>query len=588
MYNQVNKTNKQEEKEEDEFTAYFKQYRNFNGHDYLRGGSSRASSDEMSDVFSSSNSSSVGSFKHTLANLIPGRKNRKRPPPGRSRSEETGITMAQEQILRRQPYSVDSFTGTRYYLPDLDEDPSPPRNLPPLTLSKKIGVTNYTFNDKMKTYDEASRDSGHSSGGSPDLRVIGGGVVRRRRMINKQPEWFSKRQDSNSIYSYETAQDKTEDNYYSTNNTPITSDTILSDYQILKDPVWKSHLDSWSPPSTFKSSSIKTMENLNDICVKSSPQKCLKLCRLTFKVVFLIFSILSFFVLCFLSLKNMLCTSNRELKFDLDSLATVLDENLFGQHIARQKILNSLQNLVLSHHQVVVLLLLGWPGSGKTHTTTILKNHFPVPQNVHSFSVPLHFAPNTQNHNVLDDLSLLIPRSCGYSMAIFDDLDSTSMDYIDTIGSFIVSLKVNPGSKRRSNGTLIVISSNVGGNIINQYMLEQAKIGQQRSMITQDDILKNLSLNGINNDTLPLVSVLKSHGVHVDIIPYLPLTREHVRKCIKREMHLQGSIASYHDINSILDQTGFFSSDFPIFAKTGCKRIVGKVDIILGGRADPK
>ena len=88
-------------------------------------------------------------------------------------------------------------------------------------------------------FDEAaSRDSGHSSGGSPDIRGL-----RSRRMINKQPEWFSKRQDSNSIYSYETANE---------------------------DENWQNHLDTWTPPIMLKQqeeniyTNKKTPLKLND------------------------------------------------------------------------------------------------------------------------------------------------------------------------------------------------------------------------------------------------------------------------------------------------------------------------------------
>jgi len=70
------------------------------------------------------------------------------------------------------------------------------------------------------------------------------------------------------------------------------------------------------------------------------------------------------------------------------------------------------------------------------------------------------------------------------------------------------------------------------------------------------------------------------------VIPYLPLTREHIRSCIKSELRSSGATMTGQEINNILDHVQFFSKELPIFAKTGCKKISSKVVMALGGHLD--
>ena len=111
----------------------------------------------------------------------------------------------------------------------------------------------------------------------------------------------------------------------------------------------------------------------------------------------------------------------------MSSLRSALDENLFGQHVARAEMLREVAAFSRSaSSSVTLLLLVGWPGGGKTHSASLLRNSFPVPDNVHSFSVPLHFGGREGDggFGFLDELALHVARSCGHSMVLFDDVDA--------------------------------------------------------------------------------------------------------------------------------------------------------------------
>ena len=80
------------------------------------------------------------------------------------------------------------------------------------------------------------------------------------------------------------------------------------------------------------------------------------------------------------------------------------------------------------------------------------------------------------------------------------------------------------------------------------------------------------------NIELQLESTLRTNGFQTTVVPFLPLTRDHITKCLISEMIAQGGgIPSRQDTRLILDEMEFFSDTFPIFSASGCKRIAGKV-----------
>lgn len=87
------------------------------------------------------------------------------------------------------------------------------------------------------------------------------------------------------------------------------------------------------------------------------------------------------------------------------------------------------------------------------------------------------------------------------------------------------------------------------------------------------------------NIKLPMESHLRENGFQTTLVPFLPLTREHVTKCVIKEMLAQGGgVPSRQDIRLILEEMEFFSESFPIFSTSGCKRIAGKVSFLLASK----
>ena len=484
--------------------------------------------------------------------------------------------------------------------------------------------------------DSQSRDSGNSSGGSPDWR----GVRKRRSMTpslmslggyhnQQQPlgdlrrGWHrshlirrpSYQDDVKSIYSnYETARDlmdpadiilesamETRRNefdcvsnsiYNNTTNTSVRDSNYYDNFSL------PGTTESSEPSSTISNRNLLTCLREESSLIRSPRTKmhqpiipakstnslnvysfCCKILTL-FK--FLLMS-LSLSLLCFaigFVWRSMSCESNRQQKFDVALISESLRENVFGQEAAIREIIQSLTDFEQpAVPAILVLVLVGWLGNGKTLTSSILEANFPVKENLHSFSVSLHFAKGTENYHFLDDLSLLIARSCGYSMVVFDDIDEGSQQATEKIERFISTLK-NSQLSSRSNGTLVVLTSNAGGTLINQFTHDIIRTNEGlRENVTAKMLVKHLKDNQV---VIPTENYLIANGIPVKVVPFLPLSREHVTKCIEKEVSGLQLSARPQDIENILSEVPFFTADFPVLSKIGCKQVAAKVNLFLG------
>ena len=67
------------------------------------------------------------------------------------------------------------------------------------------------------------------------------------------------------------------------------------------------------------------------------------------------------------------------------------------------------------------------------------------------------------------------------------------------------------------------------------------------------------------------------------LVPFLPMTRQHVMYCVDQEAkrQLRGRKLPKEDIRLILDQLDYHSKSFPAFATFGCKVVKDLVNGIL-------
>jgi len=293
-----------------------------------------------------------------------------------------------------------------------------------------------------------------------------------------------------------------------------------------------------------------------------------KLLRIIFKLV-LIFVISISMLLCYATYKNYQCSFKQSQALDINLVDKELSSKLYGQHLAHAEIVSSITSFIetptsttTTTSPLLVLVLFGWLGSGKTHTSRLISSILPHQSNTHFITCSL---PNT-----LQGVGSRVTRECGYSIVVLDDLDSADNDTLEIIEDLIVSINNDENSK--SNGTIVVATTSAGGHAVNKLLLDMAKSSlTSRDTVTYDEIMDAVE---DQRDSIPLHKVLTDHNIPVKLVPFLPLTRDHLRMCAIKVAKEQGMDMSDGQVNMILDQVQYFSKEFPIFAKTGCKQFL--------------
>jgi len=300
-----------------------------------------------------------------------------------------------------------------------------------------------------------------------------------------------------------------------------------------------------------------------------------KLVRLVFKLV-LIFVISIVILLCYATYKNYQCSFKQSQALDIILVDNELSSKLYGQHLAHAEIISSITSFLetpttaTTTSPLLVLVFFGWLGSGKTHTSRIISSILPHQSNTHFITCSL---PHT-----LQGVGNRVTRECGYSVIVLDDLDSADSDTLDIIEDLIVSIYNDENSK--SNGTIIVATTSSGGHAVNKILLDMAKTSlTSRETVTYDEVMEAVE---DQKDNIPLHNALTDLNIPVKMVPFLPLTRDHLRRCAIKVANEQGMNISDEQLDTILDQVHYFSKDLPVFAKTGCKQISAKVDLMVG------
>jgi len=62
-------------------------------------------------------------------------------------------------------------------------------------------------------------------------------------------------------------------------------------------------------------------------------------------------------------------------------------------------------------------------------------------------------------------------------------------------------------------------------------------------------------------------------------VPFLPLTREHVKMCITDKVKAKRIGLRSHLVDNIADEMEYVPNGIELFSSTGCKRVDEKVDL---------
>ncbi|KAK7172641.1 hypothetical protein R3I93_002678 [Phoxinus phoxinus] len=258
-------------------------------------------------------------------------------------------------------------------------------------------------------------------------------------------------------------------------------------------------------------------------------------------------------------------------KYDLEGLERTLHREVFGQSEALEELMDYLNDYLstYAHQKPLVLSLHGASGVGKSHLGRLLVRHF---RSVVEDKLVVHYL--SKHHCPLQEA----PQHCASAMArritevvtraeeeeqipffILDEVELMPPLLLDILQTFLQSDQTN-----EFLNVVYVFLSSLGQREISAHFLQNASTAGAHKPLRQ---------------ALSLVHPLWTEPV-VELIPLSLLEREHIVQCFLEEMTLEGFYPELSHVDRLADELAYHRAAGRQYAKTGCKQVVGKVNLL--------
>ncbi|XP_075691261.1 torsin-1A-like [Rhinoderma darwinii] len=295
-------------------------------------------------------------------------------------------------------------------------------------------------------------------------------------------------------------------------------------------------------------------------------------------------------IISYYGLHNYFTSSGRkEGSVNVTALELDFDDNVFGQHLAKQVILKAVPRF-LNHEnpkKPLALSLHGLTGTGKNYVSQILINNIYSEHMrqkcVRTIVATLHFPHANQVQNYKDQLQAMVKNSvkgCERSIFIFDEIDKMHPGLIDAIKPFLDYYDLIDGVSYRK--AIFIFLSNAGGEKITELSLKFWRAGRDREEIKLSDVEKDVYLSAFNKkDSGYWHSSLIDKNLIDVFVPFFPMEFQHVKMCVKAEFKRRGLVADEETTNAIAKDMTYYPSGEKVYSVKGCKTVSTKLDLFL-------
>jgi len=258
---------------------------------------------------------------------------------------------------------------------------------------------------------------------------------------------------------------------------------------------------------------------------------------------------------------------------DLKSLRHELEHRVHGQCIAANVVMKRLEEFTTaSNKRLLVMSFHGWTGIGKNFMSSIVAQHLPS-INIHKFLVPLHFARAVENDgSLLSDwiISNISSPSCGLLLFIIDEIDKAHGSLVHSLRETLIELSTRSNVNFRA---IFLLLTNDGAAEINGAVTDVLTNGGSREDLQLADLVPSLSSEWYRE--------LVSAKLIDQVVPFLPLERQHVAQCAEAELRQRQAPVTRQLIDDIVNSLSYFPADALLFSSSGCRRITHLVDLFL-------
>ncbi|XP_023250772.1 prosalusin [Seriola lalandi dorsalis] len=278
-----------------------------------------------------------------------------------------------------------------------------------------------------------------------------------------------------------------------------------------------------------------------------------------------------------------------DFKPNIRDLEWDLYKNLYGQHLAQdivsEEVARFLQNK--SPDRPLVLSFHGSSGTGKTLVSSMLGNHLygsaMSSPYVHQFVPTLHFPLPQRVDEYREELKSWVQGNlteCARSVFIFDEMEKMPSGLIDVLEPFLGPSHVVFRTNYRK--AIYIFISTTGEEVINRLALENRQAGRDREEIKLSDLQDAVAQTAYSNDTSGFFqsSVIQQKLV-TRFVPFLPLSRRHVERCVLSQLCQQGSCGRTDVVDAVGGDMIYTPVQGQYFSTTGCKAVPAKINFFL-------
>ncbi|KAH8306873.1 hypothetical protein KR018_009926, partial [Drosophila ironensis] len=283
------------------------------------------------------------------------------------------------------------------------------------------------------------------------------------------------------------------------------------------------------------------------------------------------------------------CCDSRSIPGDIPALQASLQRTLFGQHIVRQHIVPALKahfSDQSTSRKPLVFSFHGQPGTGKNFVAEQIARalyregsasgyvvkylgqaDFPEAERVGEYQQRIH-----------KEVQSLLGR-CPRSLFIFDEVDKMPSGVFDTLASLIDYNSFVDGTDNTK--AIFIFLSNTAGTHIADHLGKLMKEGRLRDDTRLSDFEPLLRRAAYNMDGgLKKTNMIDSHVID-HFIPFLPMEKAHVVKCLEAEFQRWERKPDKAIIDDILGSSISFDRTHGLFAISGCKTLEKKVAMAI-------
>ncbi|XP_013929299.1 PREDICTED: torsin-4A [Thamnophis sirtalis] len=283
-------------------------------------------------------------------------------------------------------------------------------------------------------------------------------------------------------------------------------------------------------------------------------------------------------IICFQILNAIENLDDNLMKYDLDGLEKTMAREVFGQPVVIERVMGLLKDYLATHvhNKPLVISFNGPSGVGKSHLGWLLAKHFRSvmgPRSVlHYFT--MHHCPAESS---VSTCQLELSETIGDMVAqaemeeiipvfILDEVEFMPDTLLETLGGFFQKNQTN----EYLNAVYILIS-NLGGEEITRHFLQN---------VSDDSLQPPKDLEELQAALRPLLSEVHPFWTGVEIVPFGLLEKTHILSCFYEEMMSEGIYPNTSHIEVLAGQLSYYKKAGKEFGRTGCKQVVGKVNLL--------